>query len=431
MRPPNAPTRCPPHPPAPAGAAWAPPAYHPPPVCARRGGGAAAPTPPGTAAAAYAASAAGAAPDGAGGFDAASVLPVAPSAIAARLNRASLEIAPPPPVQPPPAPLAVTHSSAFLRQRLAVRRPGRARGRTRGGGPEGRLLPCSSGSTAALRQRQRQHHCPVAAASGPSASPLRRPWRPPCTPSSTPPPADQITLHPGVTQQLPGSAARTATPPADNALAWALRKFDQQLDQIEADPPAIVQASYDLAHSPLGEAAGAAARLGARAALAAATKAAEAAAPVGAWVLREGAKAAGKAAVGVAARALDGGQRRGKPGSGGGGGGGSTSRAALPPPADAAAAAATEADAADADVVEAAAAAADPEEGRAGGDGSGSGARWPLVAPARACPRVTDRDREVWPNFWPLRRCPAAVPWWAPLVKYPQDSHPPPGQQRL
>jgi hypothetical protein len=52
------------------------------------------------------------------------------------------------------------------------------------------------------------------------------------------------------------------------------------------------------------------ARLGASAALAAATKTAEAAAPIGAWALREGAKAAGKAAVGLVASAWEGPQQQ-------------------------------------------------------------------------------------------------------------------------
>ncbi|GBF90223.1 hypothetical protein Rsub_03356 [Raphidocelis subcapitata] len=147
----------------------------------------------------------------------------------------SVAVAEPPPVQPPPAPLAVVHSAAFV------------------------------------RSRQRQ---PSA-----SAAPLAAP------PAALPP-------------------ARTE-PQAGNAIVWALRKVDAQLDRIEADPPALLQASYKVANSPVGAVTGRGVQAAARLTMAATSQAVKAAAPIGGWALKEGFKAASKAAVGLVTLAIE------------------------------------------------------------------------------------------------------------------------------
>ncbi|KAI8463437.1 MAG: hypothetical protein J3K34DRAFT_526998 [Monoraphidium minutum] len=165
--------------------------------------------------------------EGAGGV-ATAVAPAAPPALAA-INVAVVE---PPPVQPPPEPLAVMHSGAFMRQR--------------------RGLPAVS-----------------------------------------------------VTSSLDESAAPRRGAAADNALLWALQKVDRQLDQIEADPPKLLKDAYGVANGPVGAATGRGVQAAARLTVAATSRAVKAAAPVGSWALREGFKAASKAAVGLVALAME------------------------------------------------------------------------------------------------------------------------------
>lgn len=134
----------------------------------------------------------------------------------------------PPTVQPPPQPLAIMHSGAFMRHHLSA------------------AIPVT-----------------VAAGSEPN-------WYQP--------------------QRNDG-----------NAIMWALEKVDRQLDQIESDPPAILQASYSITSGPVGTATAKGVHAAARVTMAATAQAVKAAAPVGSWAVREGLKAA----AGLAAMALD------------------------------------------------------------------------------------------------------------------------------
>lgn len=98
-------------------------------------------------------------------------------------------------------------------------------------------------------------------------------------------------------------AARPLSP--ENALAWALAKVDRQLDQIEADPPALLKASYEVANGPVGVATNKGVQAAAKLTMAATVQAVKAAAPVGSWALKEGFKVASRAAVGLVALALE------------------------------------------------------------------------------------------------------------------------------
>jgi hypothetical protein len=99
-------------------------------------------------------------------------------------------------------------------------------------------------------------------------------------------------------------AARAGGQP-ENALMWALGRVDRQLDQIEADPPALLKASYSVANGPVGTATSKGVQAAAKLTMAATTQAVKAAAPIGSWALKEGFKAASKAAVGLVSKALE------------------------------------------------------------------------------------------------------------------------------
>jgi hypothetical protein len=103
----------------------------------------------------------------------------------------------------------------------------------------------------------------------------------------------------------PSNPQQRPAPGADNALMWALGQVDRQLDQIEADPPALLKASYRVANSPVGAATSKGVQAAAKLTMAATTQAVKAAAPIGSWALKEGFKAASKAAVGLVSKALE------------------------------------------------------------------------------------------------------------------------------
>lgn len=89
----------------------------------------------------------------------------------------------------------------------------------------------------------------------------------------------------------------------------ALARLDQQLDEIERDPPPLIRASYAAATSPAGAAVGEGLRAAAGLTVGTASLAVRAAAPAGGWALRQGLRAASQAAVGLAKHAFNNQQR--------------------------------------------------------------------------------------------------------------------------
>jgi hypothetical protein len=77
-----------------------------------------------------------------------------------------------------------------------------------------------------------------------------------------------------------------------NALVWALRKVDDQLNQVEQQPSELHQAIYNFSNGPVGQATSKGVQVAAKVTMTATIEAAKVAAPVGKWALQQGFKAA-------------------------------------------------------------------------------------------------------------------------------------------
>lgn len=77
-----------------------------------------------------------------------------------------------------------------------------------------------------------------------------------------------------------------------NALVWALKKVDDQLNQVEQQPSELHQAIYNFSNGPVGQATSKGVQVAAKVTMTATIEAAKVAAPVGKWALQQGFKAA-------------------------------------------------------------------------------------------------------------------------------------------
>ncbi|KAF8072452.1 SYM1 [Scenedesmus sp. PABB004] len=195
----------------------------------------------------------------------------------------------------------------------------RAEARARGEAPR-RALPGAPGTPRARRQPASARcaapgaaaasaAAPAAAAAAPpgrAPSPAALPPLPPPPPPLKSPPVIHTTAYLQqqgtlVVPELPAGsweesdAAAAALQRAgldDNALVWALRKVDDQLNAVEARPSQVHQAIYKLSTGPVGQATSAGVQTAAKLTMTATLGAAKAAAPVGKWALAAGFKAA-------------------------------------------------------------------------------------------------------------------------------------------
>ncbi|KAF6257597.1 hypothetical protein COO60DRAFT_1701739 [Scenedesmus sp. NREL 46B-D3] len=79
---------------------------------------------------------------------------------------------------------------------------------------------------------------------------------------------------------------------SSNALVWALKKVDDQLNQVEQEPSELHQAIYQFTNGPVGQATTKGVQTAAKLTISATIETAKAAAPVGKWALQQGFKAA-------------------------------------------------------------------------------------------------------------------------------------------
>lgn len=88
---------------------------------------------------------------------------------------------------------------------------------------------------------------------------------------------------------------------SSNAIVWALRKVDDQLNEVEQHPSQVHKAIYDFTNGPVGQATSKGVQTAAKFTMTATFQAAKAAAPVGKWALQQGFKAA----VGLVSAAME------------------------------------------------------------------------------------------------------------------------------
>uniref|UniRef100_A0A383W1M6 Senescence domain-containing protein n=1 Tax=Tetradesmus obliquus TaxID=3088 RepID=A0A383W1M6_TETOB len=79
---------------------------------------------------------------------------------------------------------------------------------------------------------------------------------------------------------------------SSNALVWALKKVDDQLNQVEQQPSELHQAIYQFTNGPVGQATSKGVQTAAKFTISATIETAKAAAPIGKWALQQGFKAA-------------------------------------------------------------------------------------------------------------------------------------------
>lgn len=99
-----------------------------------------------------------------------------------------------------------------------------------------------------------------------------------------------------VVPQLPSqpqdSAQQQQPDLSSNAIVWALKKVDDQLNLVEQQPSEVHQAIYDFSNGPVGQATSKGVQVAAKFTMTATIEAAKVAAPVGKWALQQGFKAA-------------------------------------------------------------------------------------------------------------------------------------------
>lgn len=88
---------------------------------------------------------------------------------------------------------------------------------------------------------------------------------------------------------------------SSNAIVWALKKVDDQLNEVEQHPSQVHQAIYDFTNGPVGQATSKGVQTAAKLTMTASIEAAKVAAPVGKWALQQGFKAA----VGLVSAAME------------------------------------------------------------------------------------------------------------------------------
>eukprot|EP00882_Tetradesmus_deserticola_P004299 GHRQ01004543.1.p1 GENE.GHRQ01004543.1~~GHRQ01004543.1.p1 ORF type:complete len:196 (+),score=66.67 GHRQ01004543.1:254-841(+) len=79
---------------------------------------------------------------------------------------------------------------------------------------------------------------------------------------------------------------------SSNALVWALKKVDDQLNEVELQPSELHQAIYQFTNGPVGQATSKGVQTAAKLTISATIETAKAAAPIGKWALQQGFKAA-------------------------------------------------------------------------------------------------------------------------------------------